>query len=63
LGSITNAVIRDAWLADHVPAIIAAAASRGMVALTWDEDDDDTTDNHNVKAATRGTDGRPVGHS
>lgn len=128
MGSITNAVIRDAWLADHVPAIIAAAVSRGMVALTCDEDDDDTADNHiltvfmggavkpgavsastinqytvlsticmapglptfglartqapvsdvwaaaapslvvcpirsNVKAATQGTDGRPVGHS
>jgi hypothetical protein len=29
----------DAWLAGHLPGMISAAGPRGLVILTWDEDD------------------------
>jgi len=35
----------DAWLAKELPAMITAVGRRGLVVLTWDEDDD-TADNH-----------------
>ena len=37
--------VGDAWLADNVPALLEAVGPRGIVVLTWDEDDGDAA-NH-----------------
>jgi acid phosphatase len=44
-GGACTAAFADTWLASHIPAMLGAVGRRGLVILTWDEDDG-TSVNH-----------------
>ncbi len=38
-GGACNVAVADQWLADNIPAMVAAVGRHGIVIVTWDEDD------------------------
>src|SRR5207244_1096349 len=47
----------DAWLATNVPAMLGAVGPKGMLVLTWDEDDD--SDNNHILTVFAGAPVKP----